>query len=339
MGYKELQKKAMDDYNLLKKEYDEITENQSYMDACEEMPFAFLEAKQKAEVLKLYKDKYDKDDAPFKFKRADEAIIFLRSIVDLKKSSEDILENASIIVRAGEIADKINKHVDDSPFLPDTLKIEENVFLMDLACDCLKVIPEYPSLLTKDFKTSYVQSCLENLSENSIRKVIECKYISVKDLDNIKLHGSENYEKNIKVLQEVFGIDTIPEEQHTIRLAGTSKNNEDGTSRQEILKEMSTKGNVPLRCEKGIFKPEVGKELKSVAVIAKNEDKTLGYVPQAVVDQMYEKYENPQFDADNLKVIGGGSVNYGAEVNLKVIAKELNKTEEKKTEDNEVEKE
>ena len=172
MGYKELQKKAMDDYNLLKKEYDEITENQSYMDASEQMPFAFLEAKQKAEVLKLYKDKYDKDDAPFKFKRADEAIIFLRSIVDLKKSSEDILENASIIVRAGEIADKINKHVDDSPFLPDTLKIEENVFLMDLACDCLKVIPEYPSLLTKDFKTSYVQSCLENLSENSIRKLL-----------------------------------------------------------------------------------------------------------------------------------------------------------------------
>ena len=341
MGYQESYRIAFKTYKELLDEYEKITEDPHYAEICENMPFQFLEAKHKAEMLELYKEKYDKHDAPFKFTRADEAITFFRSIIDLRKNINDILEDASVVVRAGGIAKDINNHVDDSPFLPNNLKINENDRLMDLAKNCLEKLPEYPSLMTSAFRISFLESCIENLTADGLKMIIKTGYMNVKDMENIRLNGSDKYEENILFLQKEFGIEDLIREHHNIRLAGTSKKNEDGTSRQEILKKLSevqkdTDASINLSCEKGKFKPEVGKEVNSVAV--NWNDKTLGYVPQAVVDQMFDKYEDPQFKAKSPKVIGGGSVNYGCEVDLGIVGKEINK-EEKKTEDNEVEKE
>ncbi len=332
MSYKESYKKDFEHYENALKEYDKITSDKHFLEVVEEMPFAFLEAKHKYETLELYKDMYERKDAPFKFSRADEAINFFKGIIELRKKTDIILENANIVVRASSLAKSINEFVDESPYLSADLKINENERIANIAKDCLKKMPEFPSLMTKDFKISFVESCINSLSEDSLKIIVKTGYISKNDMNNIRLTGSKKYEENINFLQKEFGLDELVNEHHIIRLAGTSKDNPDGTKRQDILKQMAeTKDEITLKCTKGIFKPEVGKELNSVEVSWNK--KIAGYVPQAVVDQMWEKYEDPDFKADFKQIVGGGSVNYGCEVDLGVIGKE--KEEVKKNEEEE----
>ncbi len=323
MGYKEAYKDHFNHYKELLKQYEDITLDNHYLSVCEDMPFAFLEAKHKAETLELYRDIGKKDEAPFKFSRADEAITFLRGITDTKEKVDEILENASVIVRAGELAHELNTFIENSPYLSNELMISENDRIVSIAKDCLKKLPGYSKMMTKAFRYSFIESCIESLQSQGLKMVAQTGYIKPGDMKNIRLTGSDHYEKNIAFLQEFFGLKDLICEHQTIRLAGTTHKNEDGSSRQDFLKEVGNyKGEIPLKCTNGIYhNPKNGKDVNSVEIAWNG--KILGYVPQAIVDNMFDKYGDPQFKADFIKIVGGGSVSYGCEVEIGVVAKEL----------------
>lgn len=328
MGYKEAYKQDLSRYNELIKEYEEIINDPHYMTVCEEMPFVFLEAKQKAEMLELYRDLGDKNEAPFKFNHADEAINFLKSIISLRKNLDEILENASIIVRADGLAKEINSFVEESPYLPNDLCVGENSRLSGIAKDCLEKLPKYPTLMTKAFQRSFIESCIECLEPQGLDMLVKTHYIGIKDMSDIRLTGSKAYEDNIAYLQGRFNLSELVCEHQTIRLAGTTHANDDGSSRQDFLAEVAKyKGEIELKCKKGKYNnKKLGKLVDSVEISWN--DHVLGYVPQGVVDQMFAKYGDPQFKADFIKIVGGGSVSYGCEVELGVVAKELEKEAE-----------
>ncbi len=321
MGYKEDRRKEEEKYKELLMQYETLTADPHYTRICEEMPFAFLEAKQKAETLELYRDLEKKEDAPFKFSRADEAINFLRGIMLMRGKVDEILENAAVIVRAGEIAKKINRFVEESPYLPAHFKLDENNRLVQIATDCLTMLPGYKDLCTNSFRLSFIESCIESLNRYSLQKVVEAKYIKPDDMKDIRLTGSKNYEENIAFLQTYFGLSELICEHRKIRLAGTSKPNADGTSRQDFLKSLQGyQGEIELKCTPGIFhNTKNGKDLNSVEISWNGN--VLGYVPQAIVDEMYEKYGTPQFKAEFVQIVGGDSVYYGCEVDLGIVAK------------------
>ena len=333
MSYKKDYADQLTRYQEMLKEYEKITTDPHYMSVCEEMPFVFLDAKHKAETLELYRDLGNKNETPFKFDHADEAIIFFNSIIELRKKRDEILENASIIVRAGEMAKDINQFVENSPYLPNDLCVGENSRLVNIAKDCLEKLPKYPTLMTKAFQKSFIESCIECLEPEGLDKIVETAYIKAKDMSNIRLTGSEKYEANIAYLQNKFNLAELICEHRTIRLAGTTKPNEDGSSKQEFLAQAAEyKGDIELKCKNGLFyKKELGKEVNSVEISW--DGHTLGYVPQGVVDEMFAKYGDPQFKAEFKKIVGGGQgINYGCEVELGVIAKEYTKEEEKEEE-------
>lgn len=326
MSYKESYKKDFDRYKELLEEHDKITSDEHYVRVCEDMPFVFLDAKQKAETLELYKDLDCKDSAPFKFRRADEAITFFRGVCTLRQNCDEILENAAVIVKASELANELNHFVEESPYLPNDLRIHDDGRLVQIAKECLEKLPNYPQLMKKAFRNSFLESCIENLTPDGLKMIIQTKYLAANDLNGLRLTGSAKYESNIQFLQEYFGLKELIHESRTIRLAGTTKNNEDGSSRQANIAEISkAAGEKILATKKGIFHdPKTGKDLKSVEISW--DKKILGYVPQAIVDEMYEKYGDPNFGAEFKQTVGGkDGLSYGCEVELKVIAKDFEK--------------
>ena len=327
MGYTQEYKKDMETYTELLKKYETVTKTQQYRDIYEKMPFEFLNAKQIAETLELYKDIGKK--SIFKFKRADEAIVFYQEICDLKRNMETLLENASYIVEAAKIAEEINEVVEESVYLQNTLKVNTSSRIDEMAKDCITLLPNYPNLMTKSFLYTFIENCLETLNKEGLDKIVEANILKAHYLNEIRLTGSEIYKENIAYLQKKFQLPDLLSEHHLLRLKGTTFKNEDGVDRQDIFKELEqAKENesIILECIPTIFTPEIGNPENAIEVHWKGQ--CIGYIPKDVVKEMYEKYENPQFVATLKHILGGKDIIYGCEIDFGVIAKEYHKTKE-----------
>lgn len=328
MGYKSEYDKSMETYKRLMEEYEQIVNSEKYKEVCETMPFDFLNANQKFEVLKLFHTVGD--SSRFHFKRADDAISFLNGFLDVRRGMDSLLDGASYVASAEEKANEINELVETNPYLPSNLKLDTDNFIFDVSRKCLKVLPSYPLLMNVSFKKAFIESCVEELSVAGLQKLVSAKMINQKDIEVVRASGSKEYKEKMNALREMLGFDNLYYEKHNIKLAGTSFKNDDGTDRQKILAELQNADNTELTTEKGIFEKSPGVEKPFVAI---NWDgKTIGYVPQGTVDVMTEKYKNPEYEANFLEVTGGGDVNYGCNVELGVIAKDLAVTNEKNEE-------
>ena len=329
MGYKNEYDKSMESYKKLMEEYETITNSEKYKEVCETMPFDFLNANQKFEVLKLFHTVGD--NSRFHFKRADDAISFLNGFLDVRRGMDTLLDGASYVASAEEKANEINELVDTNPYLPSNLKLETNNFIFDVSRKCLKVLPSYPLLMNVSFKKAFVESCVEELSTAGLQKLVNAKMINQKDIEIVRVSGSKEYKEKMNSLREMLGFENLYYEKHDLKLSGTSFRNEDGTERQKLLEELKNADNTELTTEKGIYEKSPGVEKPSVAI---NWDgKTIGYVPQGTVDLMVDKYKNPEYEAKFLEVTGGGDVNFGCNIELGVIAKDLAISNEKTTPD------
>jgi superfamily II helicase len=317
--YKNEYEKSMETYKKLMTEYETIVNSEQYKEVCDTMPFDFLNAKQKVDTLKMFDEIGAK--GKLHFKRAEDAISFMYGFVDVKNGMDDLLNGASYIVSAEDKAKQINHLVENNPYLPSNLKMPVGCYIHGVARECLKVLPSYPLLLKQGFKTLYVESCIDCLTLSRLKKLVESKMITKKDIGIVKASGSDEYKNKVNALREMFGLEHLFYEKHDINLVGTTFKNDDGSSRQDILADMKDVENIELTTQKGKFQKAPGVEKDSVAV--QWEGKTIGFVPQGTVDAMIEKYNNPEYDAKFQKIVGGGAVSYGCEVELGIIAKEL----------------
>lgn len=325
MSYKETYTKEMTEYQALLTEYNNIVQSDQYRNIYLNMPFEFLAANQRAEVLALYKDMGD--NSKFRFKRTDDAISFYHTVVDTRKEVDDLLESASFVVEAEKIADKLNLLVEKSSYLPDTLKVSSNTRLTDMAKKCLILLPDYKNLLTKAFRCTFLESCIECLNTEGLKKMVSMNILKGDDLIHLHTVGTEDYKKNLEFLHEYLEVPNCLSETKLTKVVGTSHTNEDGTSRQSILKEMSETKYVDIACNPTVFtKDNVSKN----AVEILWNSKQVGFLSQDDVDYFYDKYENPTFEATVESINGGGDVNFGMKINLIVTAlkeKLENKTE------------
>lgn len=336
MSYTMKYKQDMERYKELLATYTAITDSKQYREIYDTMPFEFLNAKQKAETLELCKD--IGKDSVFKFTRADDAISFYNSVCDLKRNIDTLLESASCIVEASKVAEEMNELVEDSVYLPNNLKIDAHSRVTEMAKECLAVLPGYPNLMTKSFLHSFIESCIDCLDKDGLAKMVEFKIIKPAVLNEIRLFGSDHYKENISHLQVLMNVPKILSEHHLVRLTGTTFKNEDGSDRQEILASLKeAEKPVDIKCVPTMYTPEVGTPENAVEVHWK--ESCLGYVPRDVVGQMYHKYKNPQFEGEFKQVVGGGSVKYGCEIDLGIVAAEYLKEDSKEKEASGSEKE
>lgn len=331
-GYSDEYTKHLAKYDIAIKEVDRIITSKTYMDMFGNdsskyaLKLEFLRASQTAEMLETFHNDC-KGEGRFNFNTVNDAIAIYRSVVDVRKNTPALLEKATFVMNYETAVDYVNSIVHESPFLPNSLLLVSDDKIAVLARTCLEKLPECKNLINKDFKRGIVESCLSQFAVEDIEKLVSEGVIKPADMSIISLVGNDNYNDNIVYLRSKFGLSDLIVESHNIRVAGTSHSNEDGVSRQDLLGKLKVSENKDLSCNKTTWKPnEIGEEKNAVEIVWNGS--IIGYVPQSVVDEIFGKYEEPDFKASVLDVSGGGKVNYGCNVKLDIVAKELIKTEE-----------
>ena len=325
MGYIEERNKALESYNKLSQKFNEEIISDRYIDIKENMPFKFLNAKHQAEILQMFKET---KKLTVHFERVDEAVLFLENILTVRKQVNSLLDDATFIIKINEDAEKINDIVEKSPFLSENLKVSMDRGIVNISNECIKVLPDYKDILTKEFKKAYTENCINDLNKNGMDVLIDKKYIEEHEIKELNPVGSPNYTENMKYLQQKFNIDELYNEKYTVRVVGTSHQNDDGSSRQEIIKSMSKeKGEIKLKCNMTKWIENVGKEKDAIEIIWK--DKLIGYVDQESVDKLHAKYDNLKVFAELENISGGNGAFYGCKVNLMVKGDLKEKAEEK----------
>ena len=165
--------------------------------------------------------------------------------------------------------------------------------------------------------------------------------------------GTKEYEEHLSHLCHVLNHNEIIVASYKQTLKGTSFGNEDGTKRQDILKEMedAVKQNktVKLTAEQYTYVPEVGKEEPAIRISWNG--KTIGNIAKDVVFDILNKYQNPEFKVELKEITGGNhstefsnsskpaqNIYYGCNVDLKVYSMVMQKAVQTVSENKEIEK-
>lgn len=329
MSYQEYLNKNIDRYQELKNQYDEIITSDKYQSIISTMPFDFLKARYIIEMLSLFKETDGK--MSFTFTSGEEAITTFKSIINFKNISENILDSASFMAEFIEVCENINKLVDESPYLLDSLKVDISPRISRMTKDCLVQIPEYTSLKTKKFRLGFIESCIGCLSAGELNKVLMEGIIKGNDLDKISLTGSPHYEENIRYLCEITGHAQLVTKNYNLNLRGTSFKDDKGIDRQKYLadlKHQMNNGIIPhLRAEIYTYYPEENCHGEP-AIRILNNNNVIGHIARDIAIGIVEEYENPQFKVILKSITGGDKVNYGCNIDLQLLAPKFKEKQE-----------
>ena len=347
MGYIDEKNKQMKRYGELRKQYDEVAELDEYHQVCSQMPFDFLSAKQSAEVLTLAKEMGE--DSRMKFSRADEAISLFTKIINTKKDKDRLLDNASLVVNADELARELNRFVDSTPYLSESLKVSEGGSVVSIANQVIKLLPSYPDLMTKSFLKSYALSCIESFDKDGLERVanagclskgivsgIEVEDKALKEkLDYVKslfeTSAKKEPERSEETKSERSEATERSEESKTVvfskvKVVGVTHSNEDGESRQKILEDMSKENNPDLKLLKIVFTKD---STSKPAVEVRWGEKLCGYLSQQMADNLDANYKDFDLVVMSSMIKGGeNGLSFGLEIDFEARERNLYKENE-----------
>jgi len=333
--YNEKVKAAMDELSELTDAYTRLVDSDEYQLAKLVAPFELANAKHVCEMLALVKE----SDASLQmsFQTSQEAAQLFAQVVGTKNKLTYLLDEASLLVEVADLSDKINMLVSSNPYLSSSFGVLKSGSTESIARECLEILPNYPELLTRKFKVSFVESCLESLDMKNISELISIKLISPIDLDHIKLVGSDSssdrYETNLKHVCELFGRGVKVLELENQHLKGVSFKNEDGTDRQKIISELKhdhlTGEQIVLDVEETTYTPKDGPTEPAVEINYKGN--RIGFLSADLVKKVYEEFESPNFAVTLEEVTGQTAPGkcYGCDVTVKVTAFGLTKNNQK----------
>ena len=332
MEYQETLQKNLDAYETLKAQYTDLTKTDTFDFIRTTMPFRFLKARYILDTLALFQD----GESTITFKTGEEAARQYLDIVGFKHEKEELLNHASYLEEVIHVKDELNALVKDNPYLSDSLSLPGFGRLETIVKDCLKEVPKYKELMTKAFRINFIQSCIKVLNETDLNLLLEKNIIMAKDLDVVNQTAYTNdatYQHNLTYLRGVTGTTPAAEPKkesakvyHT-KIKGTTYANEDGTSRQDILKEIAEQvkagANVKLTAVMSEFTKEDGEKEPYVPV--SYGDKIVGSLSREKAFEVSGEFTNPAFTIRNFEILGGGSVNYGCSIEVEVAerAKEI----------------
>lgn len=351
MSYSVNLKKSMDEYQKLLNEYKEIVESERYAEIVRVMPFEFVSGLNICNLLTSFNN--DDIHSRMQFQSAQDATAIYTRIIDFRNKDKELLESADFIMQAKLKADEINELVTENYYLPSHLKIKSDTYVESLAKECLEQIPHYQGLMTKKFRNRFTESCIESLPNEELDKLVMNHLIKTEHLDMISPIGTKEYEDHLSHLCHVLNHNEIIVASYKQTLKGTSFDNEDGTKRQDILKDLeeAVKQNksIKLAAEQYLYVPEVGKEEPAIRISWNG--KTIGNIAKDVVFDILSKYKNPEFKVDLKEITGGNhtveslnsakpaqNIYYGCNVDLKVYSMVPQKTDQNIVENKEFEK-
>lgn len=318
-----------DKYKELVKEYEKEIYSEKYFLIVGNMPLKWLKAIQLCDQLDII-NKINSTSIHRPFNNANEAYNFYYGIVSFKKRINDLIDNAKYIANINNLINTINDFVKQSEYLDNTLCIVNPDNISDLAQEVLDKLPNYPKLLSAKYRINFIESCIIYLPKEELEILCQRKVILPTDVEKISLN--ENIDK-INYICDYYHLPHIIKDELTFSLKGTSYKNDDGSSRQEYLKELkkykdeNTNKIIKLGTMPFKFQDEP-------AILYTWNNKGIGCAPKEIAIEIYNKYKNPQFTTylENLK--GGAYDNslLGCNIKTEIFATEYLETKEMENE-------
>lgn len=311
--------------------YEDLVNSSMYQEITSTMPFQFLSATQLCKTLELY-DKLEKKPHMY-FPNMDQAKVFYKNLISFKSQSNKLLEDAAFMAEVWAASEKVNDWAMSSPYLGTAYKIYPNQEIAELAKQCLVEIPKYPKLLTKAFRWNYIESCILSLNMPDLEWLCKASIIKAEDIDHISLTETHNnYQDKILALCQYFGREAPIQKTYQVKLKGVTFTNDDGTSRQDNLRELKnildTNPNalISLTAESYTYVPEIGNPEPAIRILW--DGKCIGNIAKDVAASLVEQFNNPQYTVNFAGLTGGQNDGYslGCTVNLNVIASEYIKS-------------
>ncbi len=330
MNYTEALQEQTKKYTQLKSEYDEMISSDRYARLASSIPFELLAAKQTCETLEVFD--HLKAKPRLHFSNVEEAEVLSRNISRFVRASKNILDDAAFLNNVASIAEQINALVVSSPYLSKSLCVFHDKQLSKLAYECLELIPKFPQYATFDFRYNFVESCLYCLSDQDLDHLVSRNIIKARDTEHLSRIENPTspeeikYEKNLAHLCMILNRPVPYVETMKVRLKGVTFKNEDGSDRQEVLKEIAeakkSGKEIKLETEEYVYSnPEKNIEPQPAIRILWNK-KCAGNLAADLVKSIKEDYINPTLTVDYGTVIGGSDLAYGMEIKLHIHASE-----------------
>ena len=341
MNYKENLQTSLDQYEKLKQEFNQLifTDEFDYIQST--LPFSFLKAKYLIDILTLHQE----TPALITFKSGQDAANLYHDIISFKTENESLLNHASFMESVIAKKEEINELVHDNPYLTSAMSIPSFGTIESIVKSCLQQLPDYNKLLNKKFRMHFIESCIACLPSAELIVLLKEKIILNRDLEQLDMDNTiansryaQSYEKNLQYLRELTGHTALCIDKMETKLVGTTFLNDDGSSRQEYLKELQayTKNiNKPitLTAKRGIFVNRLGQEEQSISVYWN--DKCLGFIAKNLVAEIESKYSDYSPQVILHSIVGGGELHnqsskcsFGAEISLRVYSKQQTKAAE-----------
>lgn len=326
--YEQIYKHSRENYDGMLTNYKSIVETSGYRDAVYSTPFTFLRVLYIAKRIDFYTMAEAGKKPTFEFGSIQEAFSTYNDIMNFKQIVEELLDKASIIVQADNIAEKLNNYVKLSDYLDDNLMIQRNTLVTPIAKECISVLPRATREISAELRFDLLKDMLNVFSEKQIGILAAKGVFKREDVDMlVRISVSDTAKKNIDVLCKGFGLLATPIKSVELNLKGVTFSNEDGSERQVYLKELdeyikATGEHPALIIEPYTYQPELG-EPEAAARVYWGE-KCLGNLPREVASQVHEEYADKVMTASVINVVGGDSVAYGVKIALDVCEPILN---------------
>lgn len=310
-------------YNELYSAYEKRLNAPEYFDIIGRSSYKMLEAVYLYQQLAFFQNMGKKAYVPFS--SAQEIIVFYSTLIQSRKNSAQLLEDATYLVETGKIADEINQFLQESSYLPPNLAVPMNNEMISLARQCVQTIPQSAKLMTKAFRYHIIESALLSVPLEDMNLLLQAKFILPQDLECINLALEENqYQEKIKAICDFYQIEQPATKSYNLKLKGVTFPNEDGSSRQDLLlklKEALGSSTPTLTAKPYTYIPEIGDPEPAIGIYW--DEKQIGNIGKDVVADLMERFENPSFRVQ-VKAVSGGEngIGLGCSILLSVIGKE-----------------
>lgn len=270
--------------------------------------------------MRLFAELENPDYPPFSSK--DEYITTRLRLAGFTERKIELLDAAATIYTYEENIRRCNalfekSILDESSYIPG-----QNDSIYALTKQLLKTANDFGKYLTPEFLFAISVSAVESLSESDILSLVENGFITEDDIE--KMLDIQGIEDKIARLSDTLGIQPPITETHEIKLKGVTYANEDGSSKQEYLKELSNATNKEISIVPYIFHNPKNNQDEPAAKVMWGE-KCIGNLPASFMIELDDRFKNVSFSAELDRVVGGNDFNYGCYIHLTVTGRPKNK--------------
>ena len=273
------------------------------------------------EKMKLFSELDNPEYPPF-FSKEDYIATRTR-LSNFAERRKELLDVSAILYTYEENLRRCNSLFEKS-ILDDSAYIAgQNDIIYTNAKQFLKNAHNFNKYLTPEFLFAISASAVKSLPKADVLSLAEEGFILVEDVE--KMIDIPNSESTLEVLRDNLGVIPPVTEKHPVKLKGVSYENEDGSSRQEYLKELSNAKDKSIKIETYSFHNQKENRIEPAANVLWN-GKCIGCLPASLMIDLNERFSNLKLSAEIESVVGGGDFNYGCHIVLTVIGNNRNKT-------------